>query len=460
MIGLVQDSIPETQAIISVTSPGFGASSSVNSGFMRIMLSDPADRQRSQGQITAKLNQLSGNLPGARAFFSQEQTIGGSFGGLPVEFVLQAPNFERLSSKLPVFLDSARSSSAFSVVDVNLKFNKPELRVNVNREKAQVLGLSMADVARSLQIALSDGRVGYFTMNGNQYQVIAQVHRQSRNDPIDLKSIFLRNNRGEMIQLDNVIDVTEESRPPQLYRFNRFVSATVSANLADGVSLGEGIAEMQRIADGVLDDSFSTSLSGTSRDFVESSSSLLFAFGLALLLVYLTLAAQFESFRDPLIILFTVPLALAGALGTLAILGETLNIFSEIGMIMLIGLVTKNGILLVEFANQRRNAGLSIREAILDAAAARFRPILMTSLSTILGALPIALALGAGAESRKSMGVALIGGLVIATFLTLFVVPGVYSFLAGKAKPGAAITPDQAENGLRGKQELKESNDS
>ncbi|MGE3802891.1 MAG: efflux RND transporter permease subunit, partial [Candidatus Kapaibacterium sp.] len=432
MITLVKDSVPEISAIISVTSPGFGASSSVNSGFMRIILTQPDERGRTQSQIAGQLNGLSKNIPGARVFFSEEQTIGGRRGGLPVQFVIQAPNFERLTEKLPQFLDKAGESEVFNIVDIDLKFNKPELRVSVDREKARVLGISMLDVAQALQVALSDGRMGYFTMNGKQYQVIGQLAKENRNDPTDLSSIFLRNNRGEMIQLDNLIETKEESRPPQLYRFNRYVSATVSAGLADGYSLGNGIEEMERIAEEVLDDSFSTSLTGTSRDFVESSSSLLFAFGLALLLIYLALAAQFESFRDPFIILFTVPLALTGALLSLWYFDQTLNIFSQIGMIMLIGLVTKNGILIVEFANQRREAGLSIAEAILDASAARFRPILMTSLSTILGALPIALALGSGAQSRVSMGIVLVGGLIIATLLTLFVVPGVYSLFTSK----------------------------
>lgn len=441
-INLVRDSVPEVAAIISVTSPGFGASSSVNSGFMRIILKNPDERTRSQSQISTQLNGLIRKMPGARAFFSEEQTIGGRGGGgrLPVQFVVQAPNFERLTEKLPLFLDEAGKSAVFNVVDVDLKFNKPELRISVDREKARVLGLSMFDIAQALQLALSDGRLSYFTMNGKQYQVIGQLSRDERDAPSDLRSIFLRNNKGEMIQLDNVITMKEESSPPQLYRFNRYVSATISAGLSPGYALGDGIAEMERIADTVLDDSFTTSLSGTSRDFTESSSSLLYAFLLAMVLIYLTLAAQFESLRDPMIILFTVPLALTGALISLWYFGQTLNIFSQIGMIMLIGLVTKNGILIVEFANQRRDAGLSVKEAIVDAAASRFRPILMTSLTTILGALPIALSLGAGSESRVSMGIVLVGGLILATFLTLYIVPGIYSFLSGPRKK--IVEPD------------------
>ena len=432
VIDLVRDSVPEVSAIISVTSPGFGASSSVNSGFMRIILSSPEERIRSQSQVARHLNGLIRNLPGARGFFSQEQTIGGRRGGLPVQFVIQAPDFENLVEKLPVFLDAANQSNVFSIVDVNLKFNKPELNISVDREKARVLGVAMFDVAQTLQLALSDGRLGYFTMGGKQYQVIGQLEEDGRDEPVDLRSVFLRNDKGELVQLDNMITMEEESRPPQLFRYNRYVSATVSAGLAPGFALGDGILEMEGIADSTLNENFSTSLTGTSRDFVESSSSLVFAFLLALLLVYLTLAAQFESFRDPFITLFTVPLALTGALLSLWYFGETLNIFSQIGMIMLVGLVTKNGILIVEFANQRRDAGLDVREAIVEAASARFRPILMTSLSTMFGALPIALAIGAGAESRVSMGVVLVGGLMLATLLTLFVVPAIYSFFTGK----------------------------
>ncbi len=434
VITVMNDSVPGIEAIISVTSPGFGASSSVNSGFMRILLKQPDEREQTQSEIAGMMNRLIRGMPGARGFFSEEQTIGGRRRGLPVEVVIQAQNLEKLRDAIPRLEEAAGQSSLFSVVEVDLKFNKPELEVNINRSKAQALGLSTFDVARALQISLSDGRLGYFIRNGKQYQVIGQLERTQRDEPIDLKSIFLRNNRGEMIQLGNLIEMHEESRPPQLFRYNRYVSATISAGLADGVTIDRGIAEMQSIADSLLDDTYTTALTGTSRDFVESSSSLIFAFLLALLLIYLTLAAQFESFRDPLIILFTVPLALTGALLSLWYFDQTLNIFSQIGMIMLIGLVTKNGILIVEFANQRREAGRDRDSAILEAATARFRPILMTSLSTILGALPIALALGAGAQSRVSMGIVVVGGLVVATLLTLFVIPGVYSWLSGAHK--------------------------
>jgi multidrug efflux pump len=322
----------------------------------------------------------------------------------------------------------------FQFADLNLRFNKPEISVSIDREKARNLGVSAMDIAQTLSLAFSGQRFGFFVMNGKQYQVIGQMERASRNKPLDLQSLYVRNNRGDMIQLDNLVQLREETNPPQLFRYNRFVSATVSANPEDGVTIGQGIQEMDRIADKVLDDRYSTALAGPSKDFEESSSSLVFAFIFALILIYLVLAAQFESFRDPLIIMFTVPLALAGAILTTWYFGNTMNIFSQIGMIMLIGLVAKNGILIVEFANQRKAQGLNKMEAIKEASVARFRPILMTSLSTVLGVTPIALALGAGSESRTSMGVAIIGGLLFATVLTLYVIPAIYSYISEKSK--------------------------
>ncbi len=451
LVTLVQDSIPETKSVISVTSPGFGASSSVNSGFAFSILKDPELRDRSQNDVADDLTEKVKLLSGAQTFVSQEQTIGSSRGGLPVQFVLQNQDFERLKSVIPDFLEAVRNDPAFTYQDVDLKFNKPELQVEIDRERAQDLGVSVRDIAQTLQFSLSGQRFDFFIMNGKQYQVIGQVERKNRNEPVDLKSLYVRNSSGSLIQLDNLVKVAEQSSPPQLYRYNRYASATVSAALAPGKTIQDGIDAMEIIAENVLDDTFSTSLSGPSRDFVESSSSLLFIFFLALLLVYLVLSAQFESFRDPFTIMLTVPLALSGALVSMWYFGQTLNIFSQIGMIMLIGLVTKNGILIVEFANQRQIQGLSIMDAIMDASAARFRPILMTSISTVLGILPIALALGAGAESRTSMGIAVIGGLIIGSFLTLYVIPAMYSYLSPEKSKDDMISDEmirKAENEL------------
>jgi len=427
-----RERVPELAALISVTSPGFGASSSVNSGFMRTILVDAEARERSQAEIADELTEYVGTMTGARTFVSQPQTIGGRRTRLPVQLVIQAPDLERLTEVLPVFLEEAGNDPTFSVISEDLKFNKPVLRVEIDRARARDMGVSVRDVAETLQLAYSGSRFGYFIRGSKQYEIIGQVDREARDTPLDLTSLYVANNDGELIQLDNVVGTREEIRPPTLYRTDRYVSATVSAGLAKGKTLGDGIAAMQAIADRVLDDNFSTALAGPSRDFAESASSLGFAFGLALVLVYLVLAAQFESFRDPIVILVTVPMALTGTFLALDLFGQTLNVFSQIGIIMLIGLVTKNGILIVEFANQRKASGRSIREAIEEAAVARFRPILMTSLSTILGILPIALALGAGAESRVSMGIAVIGGLIFSGALTLYIIPAVYVFLTAE----------------------------
>ncbi len=429
MIGVVEEEVPETDALITVTSPGFGGRST-NSAFARISLVPPDERERSQDEIAQDLGRAVGRLTAARTFVSQEPTISvGRRGGLPVQYVLQAPSFTALEEALPQFMDRAQQSDAFAFVDVNLKFSKPELRVDIDRARAEKVGVSVLDVAQTLQLALSESRLGYFVRNGQQYQVISQVDRADRDETVDLTNLYVRAATGEPVPLDGLVTTSEESTPPQLYRYNRFVSATVSAALAPGTTLEEGLAAMDAIAADVLPSSFSTTLAGESRDFRESSGSVFFVFLLALLLIYLVLAAQFESFRDPFTILLTVPLALTGALLFLWYFNQSLNIFSQIGTVMLIGLVTKNAILIVEFANQRRAAGRSIQDAALDAAAARFRPILMTTASTILGTLPIALALGAGAQSRMPMGIAIIGGLVVGTALTLYVIPAVYPYL-------------------------------
>lgn len=431
VIDMVKKEVPEATEVISSTS---GFSGGANSGTTTVILSPPDKRDRSQQEIAEALSRSVKQMNDARTIVVQEQTIaiggGGARFSLPVQYVIQAPNFEQLKEVVPRFLEEANKNPVFSVADVNLKFNKPELVVSIDRAAARYMGVSVGDIAQTLQLTLSGQRYGYFIKDGKQYQVIGQLTRENRDEPQDLASIFVRNSRGELIQLDNLIILTEQANPPQLYRFNRYISATISAGLAPGRTLGEGIEAMDRIAEKVLDDSFSTSLSGASRDFAESSSSLVFVFFLALLLTYLVLAAQFESFRDPFVIMLTVPLAVAGSLIALWHFDQSLNIFSQIGLIMLIGLVTKNGILIVEFANQRKSTGLPVMEAVKGAAVARFRPILMTSLSTILGILPIALGLGSGSQSRVSMGIAIVGGMLFSTALTLYAVPAVYSYIS------------------------------
>jgi multidrug efflux pump len=433
IIDFVTDSIPERRALLTVTAPGFTGSGAVNTGFVRLALTPPETRKRSQQQLAGYVMKNVARFPEARIVAIQQQTIStGGFGGLPVQFVIQAPDFERLKDKLPLFLEKARKNPIFQGVDVNLKFNKPEILLTIDRERAKALGVSVLEVAQTLQLAFSGQRFAYFTKDGKQYQVIGQFDRANRDEPVDISSIYVRSETGESVRLDNIVTMKEESSPPQLYHYNRYQSATVSAGLAQGKTIGEGIEVMQEIAKEVLDESFSTELSGASRDYAESSSNTSFAFILALVLVYLILAAQFESFRDPITIMITVPLAIAGALLSLWLFNQTLNIFSQIGTIMLIGLVTKNGILIVEFANQLRESGLSISQAVLQASVSRLRPILMTSLATALGALPIALALGAGAESRVGMGIVVVGGIMFSLILTLFIIPAVYLYLTGK----------------------------
>ena len=430
------DSVPEARLIFSRIGGGGGGGGGTNQGGLNYFLVDPNERKASQQQVLDRLSRIYRRYSEARVSASQEQTISTSLGGgsqMPVQFVIQNLDFAKLQEVLPKFLDEARKDSILTNVDVNLKFNKPEINLVVDRLKATNLGVNEVDVANTLQLALSGRRYSYFLRGGKQYQVIGQVERGERSVPGDLTSLYIRNTNGDLIQLDNLVKMEENSNPPTLYHYNRYKSASVSASLAPGRTQGEGIEEMKKIAKKVLDESFHTDLAGSSRDFAESSSNIMFAFLLALVLIYLILAAQFESFRDPLIIITTVPLALAGALISLWIFGQTLNIFSEIGMIMLIGLVTKNGILIVEFANQKRKKqGLSIPEAAYEAAAARLRPILMTSLATIFGALPIALALGAGAQSRVPLGIVVVGGLLFALILTLFVIPTMYILLADK----------------------------
>ncbi|HSI77422.1 MAG TPA: efflux RND transporter permease subunit [Lunatimonas sp.] len=425
--------IPEVdrEAIIGITSPGFGSASS-NSGFFRIVLKDANQRERTQQQVFDDINEYLKGKTAARSFGVQEPSIGDRRAGLPVQYVIQAQTIEKLKDVIPEFMNRVNESNVFNFGDVNLKFTKPEIEVEIDREKARNIGVSVQEIARTLQLSYSGQRFDYFIMNGKQYQVVGEMQLEDRNEPINLRMLYVRAENGQLIQLDNLVTITERSTPPSLYRFNRFVSATVTAGLGPGMTVGMGLDEMDRIAAEVLDETYSTDVAGLSKEYRDSSNSLIFAFIFALILIYLVLSAQFESFMDPLTIMFTVPLAIFGALFSLWLFDFTLNVFSQIGIIMLIGLVTKNGILIVEFANQRKALGMSIRDSIEGAASARFRPILMTSLSTILGILPIALALGAGAESRVPMGVAVIGGMVISTVLTLFVIPGVYTYLTSK----------------------------
>jgi HAE1 family hydrophobic/amphiphilic exporter-1/multidrug efflux pump len=430
----LNDSIPEKDFVFNAV-PAFGGNGGTNSSIARIGLVSPENRIKTQDEIAKILNKKMGKFNNARVFGIQEQTISvglGSRGSLPVQFVIQNIDFAKIKEAIPEFLEAARNDKTFQNVDVNLKFNKPEILMTFDRIKIKDLALTTQDVVSAVQGAFSGRRLAYFTMNGRQYEVIAQVEREDRTQPTDINNLYVTNTRGERIPLSAVVKLEESSNPPSLYHFNRLKAATISASLSEGKTIGDGVQAMQRIGDKVLDKTFQTALSGPSRDYSESSSNTAFAFGLALALIYLLLAAQFESFKDPFTIMITVPLALAGALGSLWIFGQTLNIFSQIGMIMLIGLVTKNGILIVEFANHKRAEGFSKFDAVVEASAQRLRPILMTSLATSLGALPIALSLGAASTSRVPLGTVVVGGILFSLILTLLVIPAVYTYFSSK----------------------------
>ena len=419
---IVDSLIPDAEAVTARVSSG--------SGNIRILLKDMSERDYTQMEVAEKLSQAVKKKTKARAFVQQQSSFGGRRGSMPIQYVLQATNIEKLEQVLPIFMERVYENPTFQMADVDLKFSKPEARIHINRDKANIMGVNTRDLSQTLQYGLSGQRMGYFYMNGKQYEILGEINRQQRNKPADLRAIYLRSGDGKMIQMDNFIELENSIAPLKLYRYNRFVSATVSAGLADGKTIGEGLNEMDKIAADVLDDTFRTSLAGDSKEFRESSSSLMFAFLLALVLIYLILAAQFESFKDPLIIMLTVPLAITGALIFMYFNDITMNVFSQIGIIMLIGLVAKNGILIVEFANQRQEQGEDKITAVRNASLLRLRPILMTSASTILGLIPLAFATGEGCNQRIAMGIAVVGGMLVSTFLTMYVVPAVYTYVS------------------------------
>ena len=422
-INRLADSImPDAEFITARVSSG--------SGNVQITLKDLAERDYTQMEVAEKLSKAVQGHTDARSFVQQQSTFGGRRGAMPVQYVLQTTNIEKLQEVLPKFMAQVYDNPTFQMADVDLKFSKPELRININREKANLMGVSTRDIAETLQYGLSGQRLGYLYLNGKQYEIVGEINRQQRNAPVNLKSIYMRSDDGAMIQMDNLVDLVESVAPPKLYRYNRFVSATISAGLAEGKTIGQGIEEMDKIAKSTLDETFRTALAGDSKEFSESSSSLIFAFALALVLIYLILAAQFESFKDPFVIMLTVPLAICGALVFMYFTDQTMNIFSQIGIIMLIGLVAKNGILIVEFANQKQKTGEDKLTAIEDAAAQRLRPILMTSAATILGLLPLVFATGEGANGRVAMGIAVVGGMLLSTLLTMYIVPAIYSYVS------------------------------
>lgn len=422
------DSTPGLYQTYSMVAISFiPAPAPVNVAVQSIYLKDPKERNVSVQDLYNKFGMASGQFRDFLVFPYLPPTIGTRYGGgMPVQYVLQAPNLDSLNSVLPNFLAEARQSKKLMFVDSDLKINKPELKINIDRKKAALMGVSIQEIGRALQLSFSGQRYGYFLQNDRQYEVIGQVDRDFRNDISDLRAINVRSSNGQMISLDNLVTMDEGISPAAIYRYDQYISATVSAGLAPGVSLAEGIAEMELIKKKVLGENFKISLAGQARDYEESQGNLLFTLILSLLIIYMILAAQFESLRDPFIIMLTVPMAVTGALISLYWFDQSLNVFSQIGIITLVGLITKNGILIVEFANDLKAQGLSKFEAASQAAIQRFRPILMTSLAMIFGALPIAMT----ANSRQSLGIVIAGGLVFAGILTLFIIPAVYSYLA------------------------------
>ncbi len=419
---LVDSLVPDAEAVTARVSSG--------SGNISITLKDINERDYTQMEVAEKLSAAIRSKTKARSFVQQSSSFGGRRGGMPVQYVLQTTNIEKLQEVLPLFMAKVYENPVFQMADVDLKFSKPEVRIEIDRDKANIMGVSTRNLAQVLQYGLSGQRMGYFYMNGKQYEILGEINRQQRNKPADLKAIYIRTDDGDMVQMDNLVNLVGGIAPPKLYRYNRFVSATISAGLAKGKTIGQGLDEMDKIAKETLDDSFRTALTGESKEYRESSSSLMFAFILAIVLIYLILAAQFESFKDPLIVMLTVPLAVAGALVFMQLSGVTMNIFSQIGIIMLIGLVSKNGILIVEFANMKQAAGIGKMQAIKEAALQRLRPILMTSASTILGLLPLVYAGGEGANQRIAMGVTVVGGMLVSTILSMYVVPAIYSYIS------------------------------
>jgi multidrug efflux pump len=453
----VSDSIPDLNN--NTTYAGVAASigtlvQPVNGGFQWIFLEDPKDRKSglTQAQIYQKLAMASQQFRNVIIIPIQIPTIGGFSVTQPVQYVVQASDLQSLIDVMPKLMGEVYQNPKLTFQNPDFKVNRPEIGITIDRQRAAQLGISTQEIGRTLQLALSGRRYGYFIHNDRQYEVIGQLDRRERSAPYDLRSLFLKSTSGEMVSLDNLVKLNEGISPPAIYRYNQAYSVTVSATPAPGVSLGEAIQEMDNIAAKVLPAGFRTDLAGQSRDYAESSSSLIFAFIFAIILIYLVLAAQFESLIDPFIILLTVPMAVTGALLSLSITGQSINIFSQIGIIMLIGLITKNGILIVEFANQRKEEdGLNVRDAVESAAVSRFRPILMTTLAMIFGTLPIALSLGTSSGSRTSLGIVVVGGLIFAGVLTLYVIPSVYTYFsrsASKTKHGETASVDASNNNI------------
>jgi multidrug efflux pump len=428
--------VPEVAGIFTATGVGFGGAGRVTNGFIFIKLKPHDQRNRTQMEVVQELFPRLLGIPGILAFVVNPPSLGQDFGS-PVEYVLQADSYEELQQAVGIMMMKAQGLGYLVNLDTDLRLNKPQLDISIDRERAAQVGVSVTDIGTTLETLLGGRVVSNFKRGSKQYDVITQLRPSDRATPSTIDEVYVRGNGG-LVQLANLVSVKETVAPKELNHFNRVRSASVTGSLAPGARLGTALDDLDRIAQNDLPAGIQHEVAGQSREFRESSSNLYWLFGLSVVFIFLVLAAQFESFVHPLTILLTVPLAVFGALASLYVFRQSINIYSQIGLIMLIGLVTKNAILIVEFANQLREGGMELVEAVTQAARTRLRPILMTSFSTALGILPIALGLGAGGESRSPLGVSVVGGVIFSTFLTLLVIPVVYTLMGrvvGKVEP-------------------------
>lgn len=435
--------LPERRSLFTAVGLGFGGPGRVTDGFLFLGLKPRGERQKSQQQIVQELFPQLFSIPGVLAFVINPPSIGGRFSSSPVEYVLQAESYDELNQGIGIMMGEAQKLGYLINLDTDLRLNKPQLDISIDRERAAGLGASVTDIGTALETFLGGRAVTHFKRGTKQYDVILQMRPSARATPDAIRDIYIRGTGG-LVQLANVVRIEETLAPKELNHYNRVRSATIKANILPGATLGQALDDLDRIATEKLPPGFKREFAGQSLEFKTSSSSLYFMFVLAVVFIFLVLAAQFESYIHPMTILFSVPLAVFGALLTLFLFGQSLNIFSQIGLIMLIGLVTKNSILIVEFSNQLRARGRSVLDAVIEAATIRLRPILMTSFSTIFGVLPIAIGFGAGAESRRPLGMAVVGGVFFSTFLTLILVPVVYTLLARLTK--ATKTEEDVED--------------
>ncbi|MBI1938678.1 MAG: efflux RND transporter permease subunit [Ignavibacteriales bacterium] len=421
--------LPEREGLFTATGLGFGGPGSVTNSFMFLNMKSRGDREKSQQQVVQELFPRLLAIPGVLAFVINPPSLGADFSSNPIEYVLQGESYEELNNAVNTMMAEASKLGYLLNLDSDLRLNKPQLDIHIDRERSSGLGVSVADIGSTLETFLGGRVVTDFKRGTKQYDVILQVKPEARSTPDAIQNLYIRSNGG-LVQLANVVNVQKTVAPKELNHYNRIRSTTISASLVPGVTLGQALDDLDRIAQEKLPSGIKREYAGQSLEYKTSSSALYFMFLLAIIFIYLVLSAQFESFIHPFTILLSVPLAVFGALLTLFVFGESLNIYSQIGLIMLIGLVTKNSILIVEFANQQQEKGMNLIEAVIEAATIRLRPILMTSFATIFGILPIAIGLGAGAESRRPLGLVVVGGMLFSTFLTLVMVPIVYTLLA------------------------------